>query len=213
MARSPSGAHPALPVPERDPDGVRRAVEEILARSEFRDDRSLQQRVLDWVFEQVERVLSLVFGGGGTLSAWIVVAVLTVVAVVLALRVVAGMRRDPAGSLGAGDVGRPAVDWEAEAAGHEAAGRWREAVRCRYRGVVADLAARGIVDEVPGRTAGAYRRAVAAASPDVAEPFDEVTGIFEATWYGGRDAGPEESSRLADLAAAVAGRRTPVGAR
>ena len=52
---------------------------------------------------------------------------------------------------------RTAAQWRAEAAAHDAAGRWREALRCRYRALVAELAGRGLVEEIPGRTSGEYR--------------------------------------------------------
>ena len=75
-----------------------------------------------------------------------VVAVVTVMIVRFASQVRRGSKVDL--SLGA-QVGRPPTEWLAEAEGHERAGRWREALRCRYRLLLARLAAIGLVDEVP----------------------------------------------------------------
>jgi Domain of unknown function (DUF4129) len=94
---------------------------------------------------------------------------------------------------------RSAAEWRAEAEAQERAGAWREAVRSRYRALVADLAARGLVEEVPGRTAGEYRREVGEALPAVATDFAGATELFEVAWYGRSDTGAQEASQLRDL--------------
>jgi hypothetical protein len=94
---------------------------------------------------------------------------------------------------------RPPADWRAEAAGHEAAGRWRDALRCHWRATVAELAARGLVEEVPGRTTGEYRAGVARAVPAVAEPFSRSTRLFEDAWYAAVDVGPAETAEVRTL--------------
>jgi hypothetical protein len=185
---------------------VREAADRILARPEFdADQRSLLERARDAVGRWFEDLLGeLTGGGGGQLVGWAVVIVLTTAAVVFAVRFTRTARRDP------GVVeGRPAVrprtaaEWRAEAADHEAAGRWRPALRCRYRALVADLAARGLVEEVPGRTTGEYRRQVDTAVPDVASAFDGATSLFEGAWYGGRDTGADDAARFRELEARV----------
>jgi Domain of unknown function (DUF4129) len=94
---------------------------------------------------------------------------------------------------------RSAAEWRAEAEAQERAGAWREAVRSRYRALVADLAARGLVEEVPGRTAGEYRREVGEALPAAATDFAGATELFEVAWYGRSDTGAQEASQLRDL--------------
>lgn len=206
MAPSPSPAWlAALPVPEWDADEPRRAVAEVLRRPELRDDRGLVERALDWFFDWLDRVLGTLSGGeSGSVLAWVVVAVLLAVVVFFGVRLVRGMRVDPgAGGATGADIGRPAVDWRAEADAHEQAGRLGDAVRCRYRAAVADLAARGVVEEVPGRTAGTYARLVREAWPAVADDFAAMTAVFERVWYGGRPAGAGDATRMGDLAASV----------
>ena len=55
------------------------------------------------------------------------------------------------------DRSREPVNWRAEADEHRRDGRFREALRCRYRALVGDLARRGLIDEIPGRTTGEER--------------------------------------------------------
>ncbi|HJU00766.1 MAG TPA: DUF4129 domain-containing protein, partial [Actinomycetes bacterium] len=73
----------------------------------------------------------------------------------------------------------------------------------RYRALVADLAARGLVEEVPGRTAGEYRREIGRAAPAASADFAGATELFEVAWYGRADTGPQQAAHLRDLSAQV----------
>ena len=103
----------------------------------------------------------------------------------------------------AGNRSRPAAAWRAEAEDHERAGEWRHALRCRYRALVADLAGRGVLDEIPGRTAGEYRSELAVAVPAAGPPFAGATELFERAWYGGRPTGAGDADRFRHLEAEV----------
>jgi hypothetical protein len=195
-----------LPRPTTGGDAVREAADRILARPEFDEDqRSLLERARDWVFDRLDDLLGeLGGGGGGELLGWALVAALTLAAIVFAVRFTRGARRDPGVAPGRPLVPRrTAAEWRAEAEAHEAAGRWRPALRCRYRALVADLAARGLVEEVPGRTSGEYRRQVDVALPEVAPAFDGATSLFEGAWYGGRATGADDAARFRELEARV----------
>ena len=183
-----------LPPPAASGSSIRGAARQILSRPEFqRPPKPWPQRVLDWVGRLFNRVADV--SGPGSIVGVIVVVVVLALVVLLLVRFGRTVQRDPSSGVRiAGDVGRPAVDWRGEAAAHEAAGRWRDALRCRYRALVADLAARGLVDEIPGRTSGEYRAEVESAE------FGEATDLFERAWYGAADAGPNESERFAGLA-------------
>jgi hypothetical protein len=191
-----------LPRPVTGGGAVREAADRILARPEFdADQRSLLARARDAVVNWLDDLLGeLAGGGGGQLVGWVVVVLLTVAAVVFAVRFTRGARRDPGFVPGRPLVPRrTAAEWRAEAESHEVAGRWRPALRCRYRALVADLAARGLVEEVPGRTTGEYRRQVDVAVPDVAPAFAGATTLFEGAWYGGRPTGADEAARFREL--------------
>jgi hypothetical protein len=120
-----------------------------------------------------------------------------------------GRRRRPDAAAGSGtdvvvDDRRPATAWAAEAARLEAEGRWRDALRCRYRALVAGLAGAGVVEEIPGRTAGEYRLLVRQSRPAVDEPFGGATDQFERAWYGEADTGPDDTAAIRALADRVA---------
>ncbi len=70
--------------------------------------------------------------------------------------------------------------------------------------LVGDLAARGLIGDLIGRTTGELVADVRASAPTVVPPFAAATDIFERTWYGGADVGADERGRFLD-----AGRRGP----
>jgi len=196
-----------LPVPQRDPGEVRRAVREVLTRPEFRRaaSTSVPGRVRDWVAEHALALLARIVGTArGSPLALVLFVVLVAGVAVLVWRFSRGLSRDPevAAALAALPR-RSGAEWRVEAEAHELAGEWRQAVRCRYRALVADLAGRGLVEEIPGRTAGEYRGEVGSAAPAAAAEFAGVTEVFERAWYGHHPTGPDDAARLRDLAARV----------
>ena len=190
-----------LPVPTRDPQQVREVVREVLARPEFRPpERSLVERAYDWVLEAIGRLLGAIAGSGaGGIVGLVLLALVLAGVGVLVARFSRGLT--PSAEVAAVPVGRrrSAADWRADAEAQERAGAWREAVRSRYRALVADLAAHGLVEEVPGRTAGEYRREVGRAVPAAAADFAGATELFEVAWYGRSDTGAREAAHLRDL--------------
>lgn len=211
-----------LPPPAAGADAVRRAVAEVLARPEYAEATpSLAARIRGWVGEQLGRLLDAVLGTGqaSLLGSLLLVAAVAAV-VVLAVRFARSVRRDPGTAVVTADgVGRAPADWVAEADEHEGAGRYREAVRCRYRALVAALAVAGVVDEAPGRTAGEYLAETRRRRPEVGEEVAAVTAVFEAAWYGHAPVDRAILDQVRDRAAAartaVAGTRSgdrPVGA-
>lgn len=209
-------APPDLPVPEHPPAEAREAADAVLARPEYRwDDESILDRIGDWVADRIERALSsagLDVGGLPSWIGWLVILVFVAFAALLVWRARGGWRRDR--TVGAADRvvvtrGEAAVDWAAEAARCEAEGRWREALRAHYRVLVGDLARRGVIGDLAGRTAGELGAEVRRSAPAAAPAFDAATALFEAAWYGGESVGPAERDRLVRLAGearAAAGR-------
>ena len=89
------------------------------------------------------------------------------------------------------DLGPVAIDrsrepgnWRREAEVHRRAGRFRDALRCRYRALVGDLARNGLIDEIPGRTTGEERAQLRRVVPAAAPPFDRAAELFDGAWYG-----------------------------
>jgi Domain of unknown function (DUF4129) len=191
-----------LRVPDRDPQQVREVVHEVLSRPEFRPPpRSLIERVFDWVLEAIGRLLAALGGSGaGGIVGLILLALVLLGVGVLAARFSRGLTPSPEVAAAVpGGRRRSAAEWRAEAEAQERTGAWREAVRSRYRALVADLDSRGLVEEVPGRTAGEYRREVGRALPEAAPDFAGATELFEVAWYGRSPTGAGEAAHLRDL--------------
>jgi hypothetical protein len=197
-----------LPVPQPDPAQVRAQARALLRRAEFRPARrSWWSAAIHWLLKEAGKLLGDLFGigGGSGIGAWLAIAVLAVIIGLVVLLVVRSWVRMPSDPsrpvfVTAATAGRSALDWRAEAAAHERARRWRDALRCRYRALVADLARRGVIEEIPGRTAGEYRGAVRTTLPAVAGDFAGATELFEAAWYGDRPTGPGDQATFDQLA-------------
>lgn len=82
------------------------------------------------------------------------------------------------------DRSREPTDWRTEAEAHRRSGRYRDALRCRYRALVGDLARRGLIDEIPGRTTGEERVQLREVRPIAAASFDAAADLFDDAWYG-----------------------------
>ena len=183
-----TGAAVTLPPGAHAEDEIRRTVADVLSRPEFRDSQpSILDQALQWLGEQLSRFLALLSGNDvGRAVFALALAAVVVAMIVAAVWFLRRVQRsgERAGNAGVGPTGRSAREWEQDAGDAERAGDLREAVRCRYRAVIADLAARGLLDEVPGWTAGQYREAVRTAVPQAFPQFDRATDIFDRAWYG-----------------------------
>jgi len=194
--------------PGLSPEHVHRLTQAVLGRPEFQPlQPSLLQRGLDAAGRFLAHLLSHLSVGGvanyvGLAAAAVVVVVILALVVMVARTTRRSARRPPRVASQRSRLVTGA-EWRAQAQVHEAAGAWREALRCRYRGLVADLASAGLVEEVPGRTTGEYCQHLATAMPAGAMAFGAVTDLFESSWYGGRSTGPDETARAARLSDTV----------
>lgn len=215
--------------PEHDAAEVRERADEILERSEYTSSESLGEllgrkvsELFDWFADGLAGPGS---AGGGVLGwlAWLVLVLMVAAAVVLLVRaLVTGRltgpsvrRRRPGDGVVVAGPERPPADWLREAEEHEAAGRWRQGVLCRYRALVSELVARRVVSEAVGRTTGELRReADAHLPPTASEAFAEASSLFDEVWYGGAESGVGERDRLVSQSHSVlsAPRSEPAGA-
>ncbi len=85
----------------------------------------------------------------------------------------------------------------------EAAGRWRDGMRARYRALVTDLSRRQVIDPSVARTTGDHRGEVGATLPAAAPEFGDAAELFDRAWYGNRPTGPDEAQRFGELARRV----------
>ncbi len=97
------------------------------------------------------------------------------------------------------DRSREPRGWREEADRHRAEGSIRDAPRCRYRALVGDLARRGLLDEVPGRTTGEERRQLRTSAPNAVPFFREAADLFDAAWFGHVTVGVADDDRFQSL--------------
>ena len=190
-------------MPQTPPDDVERITQEVLSRPEFLDAQpSWLQQALRWIADTFDGFVErLGEGPRGSAIGTVVLVAVALLLIAVIIRYTRTMRRDR-GLDAAVDapVGRAADQWLADAVALEEAGDWRGALRCRYRALVAELAAAGLVEEVPGRTTGEYLTAVAADVPLAAESFATATRRFESAWYGHADVSREDVADFATTA-------------
>jgi hypothetical protein len=201
-----------LPPPAHDPADVRDLADRILAEPRYdRPDPSIPERILEWFADQLGKVLgSMVGSGGGTLLAWVLVA--TAIGLVVYLVVRHGrigalprpLERAPATMV---ELTRSPAEWRADAARLEAAGQWKQGLRCRHRALIAELVRRGVIPEQAGRTAREYARDVATSLPAAAPEMAAATELFEAVWYGDLPTGADEAARFERLDRHILGTR------
>jgi hypothetical protein len=209
-----------LPVPQHDPSEARRVADDVLSQPRYQWDEpssSPIESLARWIADRLDDILpdgSFGMSGGSlpTAVGYVVLALLVVAVVVVLFLSRKGWRANRRAQRQAADVvieaGEDRRDWEAEALSFEAAGEWREGLRCRYRALVSELAESGVIPDLVGRTAGEFVGDVRRSRPAAGRPFRAATDLFEAAWYGGRDGGPAErdafAARAADVLAAVA---------
>lgn len=97
------------------------------------------------------------------------------------------------------DRSREPTNWRSEAEQHRLAGRYRDALRCRYRALVGDLARRGLIDEIPGRTTGEERAQLRRVTPAASPPFNSAADLFDGAWYGRSDVDAADDDRFQAL--------------
>jgi hypothetical protein len=184
-------------------DAARR---ELSDPSYHRSDPSLTQRLLDWVWRQLDRMLGQIGGDalGGTTGLVVLLVLLALVGLALWWRL--GASRRAARTAGAplfDDRRRTSAEHRAAAERHAADGRWDEAVRERTRAVVRALEERALLDERPGRTADEAAAEAGAALPAHAEALRRAVRTFDDISYGGRPGGPQAYREVAELDTAL----------
>ena len=192
---------------EHDPGAVRDAANDILSGADFQNNQSLLERFFDWLGDRLS--FSIGGGGGPGIIGDLLTLALIVAAVVLLVRLIASRQRRAKRTAVDDDLvleverRRTAEEWAADAEQLEQQGRHREALRARYRELVARLVDDGTIVDLVGRTTGELRVEVLATRPHAAAAFGDATVLFEHAWYGGRRVDAGQVARLRELANAV----------
>ena len=210
-----------LPDPAHEPAQARETADEILSRRQYQwhDERTLLDRAGEWIDDQLGRLLGpLGISGVPVWVGWLVLFALVGAVAWLIYRSRAGwagggLAETRDGSRVVVAAGEADRDWPAEVVRAEAEGRWRDALRARYRVLVGELAAREVITDLVGRTAGELAADVRRTAPDAAGDFAAATAVFEGVWYGGEAAGPEVRDRFVARADQALRRTSPARMR
>ncbi|SDJ33648.1 protein of unknown function [Frankineae bacterium MT45] len=172
-----------------------------------RDDPTLTQRVLEWIGQRLDALLSHAANGNAVDVLILLLSGAALVFLVLAIRRAGRLQReararhlDPLSPQGE-------VDHRREAERYSAAGEYALAIREWLRDCAATVERRGILDPLPGRTGSELARAAGAALPSAAETLAAAAAAFDEIWFADRPATAADDQL--GRAASEAVRRSP----
>jgi uncharacterized protein DUF4129 len=147
---------------------------------------SASQRFHEWLNELLDRLMQ---SGASVPGGWLSIVVLLIL---LALAVAVGIRvarRTLRTSRGTGyplfDGGQlSAAQHRATAEQYAAQGDWAAAIRQRLRAVARALEESGVLDPVPGRTAGELAQDAGNRLPHLVTQFSRAAAVFNDVTYG-----------------------------
>lgn len=188
------------------PDQARTEADRILARPEYAEAQPNPiQRVIDWLFEQASELLGGIIGSsnpGSFFIGWIVLAAAVVAIGYVLWKVMPRSRLsrpdDEIRVERSRSVRTRRSEWLERAAAAEADGRFRESVHARYKATVAGLLERNELPDIDGNTGAEHLQSFDAAD-DRRRALADATGTWEDVWFGGAEASPDDSDRLAQL--------------
>jgi hypothetical protein len=189
-----------VPAIDIDRDAAHQAAQRELAKPSY-PEASPTQRFHDWVNELLDR---LVHTGASMPGGWFTITVLLIllaIVVTVAVRLVGRILRTnrgldyplfDAGQLSAAQHRRTAEQLAA-------AGNWAAAIRHRLRAVARGLEESGVLDPVPGRTAGELARDAGSCLPHLASELLTAACAFNDVTYGQVPGTPAAYRLIADL--------------
>jgi hypothetical protein len=197
-------------------DGARSAAQLELSKSPYhRGDPSIAQRVIRWVVKKFADALEAAArhspGKGIGLLVIVVLVALAIVLITVRVGRVRRSARAPQPILGASVA--TAADHRARAENFAREGRWAEAVREWLRATTRELEQRGVIDPRPGRTAAELCAEASQELPGIADDVRRAASVFDAIWYGGRAATPDDEQLLRRVDERVAGSHRALASR
>ncbi|NDL58570.1 DUF4129 domain-containing protein [Phytoactinopolyspora mesophila] len=179
-----------------------------LSQPGYQREASLPARVLEWILEQFNRLISGASDliPGGLAIVLIMVAIVTA-AVLVVLRTGPLARRKAASDPIFAGKRRTAADHRKAADAAADAGDWTTAVLERFRGVVVHLEERVVIDHQVGRTADEAARSAGERLPEAASALAGGARLFDQVLYGGRQGTSDDDAVLRELDRLVRGAR------
>ena len=157
-------------------------------------------RAIAEVIESVIQRIGQVVGDAGGLLATIILIGIAILALAFLFRARLVPDRVSESARGARG-GMRSVDWSARADEALRAGDLHEAVRALYMALLAALAGRGVLADVPALTAGETRFAVRRARPAIFPAVASATDSYERVVYGGATPDERDVALLREAAA------------
>ena len=160
---------------------------------------SLSDRVAEWFNDLMFRMVN---AGAELPGGWFTIMVLGLL-VLAAVFVVVRLARRTMGRPGDGllyrNQTRSAADYRARAEQAAARGHWTTAIRQRLRAIGRQLEEDGVLDPVPGRTAGELAHDAGGLLPAFATDLAAAAGAFDDVTYGERPGTGSNYRFIADL--------------
>ncbi|HEY1133016.1 MAG TPA: DUF4129 domain-containing protein [Nocardioides sp.] len=204
-----TGAWPDPPL-EPTPEEAREALREELLRPEYQDT-DLLQRLRDWIVEHLgepDRAPDPTgFGLAQSVASWVVMIALVLVLAWLLSRARLSSRERTARRSLFGEEVVSAAELRRRAERALAEGRHEDAVLDGYRALALRQIEIGVIEDVPGATAGEVARALAAELPARGAEVLAVGHLFDEVLYGDRPADSEKARGVLALDDALAGVR------
>jgi hypothetical protein len=197
-----------------DPNAVRQAARQIVNQPQFASQRATKwDRFIFYATHPID-LFSLIFSWftdaflnvvGHVAVAAVLAAIIAAVVIVVVVRYGRSTTRNSAVQIHyvPTDPGKSVKELLSEADALERDGKWRDAIRIRYSGLILALSEQSIVHARSGRTTGEYVNEVTEAAPGAAAPFGQATRIFEWVWYGNGTATSDHAAEFKLLAAQV----------
>ena len=187
--------------PPLDPTSpqAREWLEEELRKGIYHEQKSLLDRLVEWVLELLGRTP----GGSGLPSflIWVAIGIGVLVVVLVVVRSLRGesrMTRAARGGVLDGPV-RTAAEHRADARAALARGDHDTAVLEGYRAIARASVERTLLDDLPGRTAHEVAVQLGPVFPAQSGPLVTAADSFDAVRYGRRPATAEAARAVVDL--------------
>jgi hypothetical protein len=189
-----------MPAIDIDRDAAHQAAQRELAKPIY-PKASPTQRFHDWVNELLDRLLQT---GASIPGGWFTITVLLIVLTIAVAVAIHIMRRTMHTNRGIDhplfDAGQlSAAQHRATAERFAAEGNWAAAIRHRLRAVARGLEESGVLDSLPGRTAGELAHYAGNRLPHLAAELAWAATTFNDVTYGERPGTPAGYRLIADL--------------
>lgn len=172
-----------------------------LAKPEYQQHKGLLQTVLDWLGDQLDRLLN---GAGGAVPAiaWLVVLLVVILLATFAATSLRGGRVRAASKVTDAVLGEQqttGADLRRRAADAEAGADLQQATLDYFRAIAVRGVERALVDPAPGLTAHEIARVLGARFPDRSTALFAAASTFDAMLYGDRPADAADCATMREL--------------